>query len=133
MPKKRSKRSTRMNTGRKRPTHSDKWKLAAAQRRIKRLEKVLDQKNACITRLMERLKNSVELITPFPTPFLTAAPKVKASGILHSWVLDTLEPVPRFFMGIPLPRTVDQAIGWWWRKPWAAISEWSVWKGTGPR
>lgn len=34
-------------------------------------------------------------ITPMPTPFVEKAPRVPASGIMHSWVQDELKPAAR--------------------------------------
>jgi hypothetical protein len=38
----------------------------------------------------EDLLDLISNISPYDTPFVTSAPKVKANGVLHQWLIDTL-------------------------------------------
>jgi hypothetical protein len=38
----------------------------------------------------EDLLDLISNISPYDTPFVTSAPKVKANGVLHQWLVDTL-------------------------------------------
>ena len=38
----------------------------------------------------EDLLDLISNISPFDTPFVTSAPKVRANGVLHQWLIDTL-------------------------------------------
>lgn len=38
----------------------------------------------------EDLLDLISNISPYDTPFVTSAPKVRANGVLHQWLIDTL-------------------------------------------
>lgn len=126
-PKKRKVSRTRMNTGRKRLLTREQLerriKLLRTKLLIEQLKIALWEEKwveKCPTGHLKRhdecdLICEVQAIEPYPTPFVSAAPKIKAKDTYHEWVNDVLTPM------------VERRVGWWWRPVWRAVDRRLYW------